>query len=159
MRLVLIAATLLAAQPILAQDTPATAPDGFKFLEPPAINQLLAKPQPGRVFGTALVSRHLDRGYYVEFVKRFDHGNEVEVHPAWIDQIAVTAGTGTLTYGGEVVNPRTGAGGEIRGDRQTGATTLHLVPGDFVIIPAGMPHKFVAASGKTLTYVIFKVKG
>jgi len=158
MRLATITAALLIASPALAQQSLPPGPDGFKFLESSAISRLLANPQPGHVFGTARVSDHPDKGYYVEYVKRLDHGNEVEVHPAWIDQIAVIGGAGTLTIGGKVTNPRTGAGGEIRGDSQIGGVTRKLAVGDFILIPAGEPHKFVATPGKSLIYVIFKVR-
>ena len=33
-----------------------------------------------------------------------------------------------------------------------------LKPGDFVLIPAGMAHKFDASPGKTLTYVVAKAR-
>jgi quercetin dioxygenase-like cupin family protein len=36
--------------------------------------------------------------------------------------------------------------------------TKKLQPGDFVVIPAGEAHEFEAGPGKTLTYVIFKVR-
>ena len=49
-------------------------------------------------------------------------------------------------------------GGELRGGTQVGATTQALHPGDFVLIPAGSAHKFDAAPGKTLTYVVAKAR-
>lgn len=158
MRLLLIGSLLFATAGLAQPQGQPSAPDEFKFLSPQELDQLLAKPQPGRVFGTTIVSNHHDKGYYVEFVKRQDHGNEVEVHPAWIDQIAILSGEGTMTYGGTLTKPRTEAGGEVRGESQIGAVTKALQPGDFILIPAGQPHKFDAAPGKTLTYALFKVR-
>ena len=96
--------------------------------------------------------------YYIEFVKRLDHGNMPELHPHWVDQITITAGEGIVTYGGTLTGGEMAAGGEMRGGTITGAQTRKLGVGDFVLIPAGMPHKFDAAPGKTLTYVVSKAR-
>jgi mannose-6-phosphate isomerase-like protein (cupin superfamily) len=153
----LIAVALLLATPSLAQTTlRGTAPDSFKFMSQPEIDKLVSKPEPGRVYGATFANDH--ENYYVEFVKRLDHGNSVEQHPHWIDQIAILSGEGVLTVGGTVSGGTTAPNGELRGGTQAGAKTQILHPGDFVLIPAGLPHKFDAASGKTLTYVVYKAR-
>jgi mannose-6-phosphate isomerase-like protein (cupin superfamily) len=91
-------------------------------------------------------------------VKRQDHGNMVEQHPHWIDQITILAGEGTLAYGGSIQNPNTAPNGEVRGGNQVGAKMQALHPGDFVLIPAGLPHTFNAAPGKTISYVVYKAR-
>jgi mannose-6-phosphate isomerase-like protein (cupin superfamily) len=157
MRLTLIAAALVLAVPAAAQTAVrATPPDGFIFKSGAQIDVLVSKPEPGRVYGATFMNDH--ENYYVEFVKRLDHGNSVELHPHWIDQITIIAGTGTLTYGGTVQGGTTAPNGELRGGAQVGAKTQALKPGDFVLIPAGMAHKFDAAPGKTLTYVVAKAR-
>jgi mannose-6-phosphate isomerase-like protein (cupin superfamily) len=70
--------------------------------------------------------------------------------------VTIVSGEGTLAYGGTIEHPNVGAGGEVRGGNQVGAKTQALKPGDFVLIPAGLPHTFNAAPGKTLTYAVFK---
>jgi quercetin dioxygenase-like cupin family protein len=153
----LIAAALLLATPALAQTTlRGTAPDGFLFKSQPEIDKLVSKPEPGRVYGATFMNDH--ENYYTEFVKRLDHGNSVERHPHWIDQITILSGEGVLTYGGTVNGGTTAPNGELRGGTQAGAKTQVLHPGDFVLIPAGLPHKFDAASGKTMTYVVYKAR-
>ena len=157
MRLTLIAAALVLAVPAAAQTAVrATPPDGFIFKSGAQIDALVSKPEPGRVYGATFMNDH--ENYYVEFVKRLDHGNSVELHPHWIDQITIIAGTGVLTYGGTVQGGTTAPNGELRGGAQVGAKTQALKPGDFVLIPAGMAHKFDAAPGKTLTYVVAKAR-
>jgi mannose-6-phosphate isomerase-like protein (cupin superfamily) len=153
----LIAAALLLATPVLAQ-TPlrATAPDGFKFMSQAEIDKLVSTPEPGRVYGATFMNDH--ENYYVEFVKRLDHGNMVELHPHWIDQITILSGEGVVTYGGSITGGNVGAGGEVRGGTQVGAQTRKLGPGDFILIPAGLPHTFDAAPGKTLSYVVYKAR-
>jgi mannose-6-phosphate isomerase-like protein (cupin superfamily) len=153
----LIAAALLLATPALAQ-TPlrAAPPDGFKFMSQAEIDKLVSAPEPGRVYGATFMNDH--ENYFVEFVKRLDHGNAVELHPHWIDQITIVSGEGVLTYGGTVSNGTVAPNGEVRGGTQTGAQTRKLGPGDFVLIPAGLAHLFNAAPGKTLSYVVYKAR-
>ncbi len=155
MRLTLIAVALMAATPALAQ-VRATAPDPFIFKSAGEIDKLISKPEAGRVYGATFVTDH--ESHFIEFVKRFDHGNSVELHPHWIDQITIIAGEGTLTFGGKVEGGTTAANGELRGGTQIGAITQKLAPGDFVLIPAGSAHKFDAAPGKTLTYQVSKAR-
>ena len=153
----LIAAALLLATPALAQNSlRGTPPDGFKFMARGEIDKLTSKPEPGRVYGATFANDH--ENYFVEFVKRLDHGNAVELHPHWIDQITILSGEGVLNYGGTLTGGETAANGEVRGGTINGASTKKLGPGDFVLIPAGLAHKFDAAPGKTLTYAVFKAR-
>jgi quercetin dioxygenase-like cupin family protein len=48
--------------------------------------------------------------------------------------------------------------GEVRRGNQVVAKTHALHPGDFVLIPAGLPHTFNAAPGKSVTYVVYKTR-
>jgi mannose-6-phosphate isomerase-like protein (cupin superfamily) len=156
MRRILFIATLLAATPALAQTMHAAPPDGFKFQSAGDIDKAISRPEPGRNYGATFMNDH--ENYFVEFVKRHDQGNMVEMHPHWVDQVTIVSGEGTLTYGGTIEHPNVGAGGEVRGGNQVGAKTQALKPGDFVLIPAGLPHTFNAAPGKTLTYAVFKAR-
>ena|SRR5438874_2802261 len=101
MRFFIIAALLLAG-PATAQIR-ATAPDGFKFMSQGEIDKLVSTPEPGRVYGATFMNDH--ENYYVEFVKRLDHGNMVELHPHWVDQITILSGEGMVTYGGTISTP------------------------------------------------------
>lgn len=157
MRNMVVASVLLLGTPVYAQtQIHAAPPDSFKFVSHSDIDQLISKPEPGRVYGATFMNDH--ENYYVEFVKRQDHGNMVEMHPHWVDQVTIVSGEGTLTYGGTIENPIIGAGGEVRGGNQVGAKTQSLHGGDFVLIPAGLPHTFNAAPGTTITYVVYKAR-
>jgi mannose-6-phosphate isomerase-like protein (cupin superfamily) len=151
----LIAAAVLLATPALAQIR-ATGPDPYSFKSAKQIDALISKPEAGRAYGATFMTDH--ENHYIEFVKRLDHGNSVELHPHWIDQITIISGEGVLTFGGKVEGGTTAPGGELRGGTQVGATTQKLEPGDFVLIPAGAAHKFDAAPGKTITYVVAKAR-
>lgn len=158
MRTVLSAAALLAlVLPAAAQTSlRATPADPFIFKPAAEIDAAISKPEAGRAYGAAFMNDH--ENYYIEFVKRLDHGNSVELHPHWVDQITIIAGEGTLTYGGTVQGGTTAPNGEVRGGMQVGAQTRKLGPGDFMLIPAGQAHKFDAAPGKTITYVVAKAR-
>lgn len=157
MRIFLFAAALAVATPAFAQTGMHTAaPDGFKYMSHEQIDQTISKPEPGRVYGATFMNDH--ENYYVEFVKRQDHGNMVELHPHWVDQVTILSGQGVLSYGGTIKNPNTAPNGEVRGGEQVGAKTQSLKPGDFVLIPAGLPHTFNAAPGQSLSYVVSKAR-
>jgi mannose-6-phosphate isomerase-like protein (cupin superfamily) len=151
----LIAAALVLAAPAVAQ-VRAKEPDGYIFKPAGEIDATISKPEAGRVYGSTYLNDH--ENYYIEFVKRLDHGNSVELHPHWVDQITIIAGEGLLTFGGKVEGGTVAPNGELRGGTQVGATTQALHPGDFVLIPAGSAHKFDAAPGKTITYVVAKAR-
>jgi quercetin dioxygenase-like cupin family protein len=157
MRNRLPAAALLLALPAMAQTTlRGTPPDSYKFISHEELTKMLLTPEPNRVYSAAVINDH--ENYYVEFVKRLDHGNFVEQHANWVDQITVLSGEGVLTYGGVLSEAKETSVGELRGGTQKDATTRSLHPGDFVLIPAGVPHKFDAAPGQELNYVVFKAR-
>lgn len=141
--------------PALGQTTLRTTPDEtFKFVPHDEITHRLMTPVPGHVYSSTFMDDH--EYYFVEFVKRLDHGSEVEQHTHWIDQTVVVSGEGVLTYGGTINQRHEISPGEFRGTDQSGAKRQILHAGDFVLIPSGMPHKFEATPGKELNYVVFK---
>jgi hypothetical protein len=157
LRHIAAAALLLAAAPAFAQ-TPlrGTAPDGFKFMSHQDIDKGVSIPEPGRVYGAIFMNDH--ENYYVEFVKRVDHGNLAETHAHWVDHITILSGEGVLAHGGTLTDAKESVPGEVRGGTMNGAETQILHTGDYFQIPAGMPHKLDAAPGKSLSYVVFKAR-
>jgi mannose-6-phosphate isomerase-like protein (cupin superfamily) len=155
MRSILIAAALLLAAPAFAQMR-AAPPDGFKFMTHEEIDKLVSTPEAGRVYGATFMNDH--ENYYVEFVKRLDHGNLAETHAHWMDHITILSGEGVLTYGGTLSDTKESGPGEVRGGTFHGAATQALHAGDYFQIPPGTPHMLEAAPGKTLSYVVFKAR-
>jgi hypothetical protein len=160
MKIYAIAASLFAAAllapPVLAQ-TPmhARPPEGFKYLPAKDVEALTDKPGPGAK--TAFPVDHED--YDVEYAQRSDKGNEPEVHTYRTHYIHVLSGEATLVYGGTVTNARESAPGQIRGDGIAGGTSLTVRAGDFLQIPAGMPHLFTVASPSVkFRYVVFNAR-
>jgi hypothetical protein len=156
MRIKLLALAMsFAALPAAGQTTLRGTPDeSFKYLPHQEITHGLMKTWPGEVYASVFGSDH--EYFFVEFVKRLDHGNYIEQHTHWIDQTTILSGDAVLTYGGTIQDRREIAPGEYRGHQQAGAKTLILHPGDFVLIPTSMPHHFDAMKGKELHYVVYK---
>lgn len=150
--LLLASAFALAATAAFAQ-VRNTAPDGFKYLSAAEIAALMNKPANGPNPIASFVSDH--ENYYIEYVTRLNPG-EVEVHPHWADYMSVQSGEATLTTGGSVTGNRDTGQGEMRGGTLAGGSTITLKPGDFVAVPAGLPH-LMNPKGK-VTYLIFKVR-
>src|ERR1700761_8031658 len=129
--------------------------EGFKYLSAKDVEALTDKPGPGAK--TAFPVDH--ENYFVEYAERSDQGNEPEVHTHWTHYIHVLSGEATLTYGGTVTKARETSPGQIRGEGIAGGTRIAVHAGDFLQIPAGMPHEFNGiAPGSKFRYVVFNTK-
>jgi uncharacterized RmlC-like cupin family protein len=82
---------------------------------------------------------------------------EAELHHTKNDIFYVVSGGCTLVTGGTVVKPRTTQPNEVRGESVSGGQKRKLGPGDFVSIPAGIPHQMLLEPGTQLTYAVVKV--
>jgi len=79
---------------------------------------------------------------------------EVECHRDVTDLMYVLEGTATVVVGGEMVEPREVAPGELRAASSTGGEARHLEPGAVLAIPAGVPHWFTEVPGPLGYYVV-----
>ena len=148
-------AVLLAAPSFAQTPMHARPPESFKYLSAKDVEALIDKPGPGAK--TAFPVDHED--YDVEYAQRGDKGNEPEVHTYRTHYIHVLSGEATLVYGGTVTNARESSPGQIRGDGIAGGTSLTVRAGDFLQIPAGMPHLFTVASPSVkFRYVVFNAR-
>jgi quercetin dioxygenase-like cupin family protein len=128
--------------------------DGFKYLSAKDVEALTSKPGPG-----AKTSFPVDHeNYNVEYAQRSDKGNEPEVHMHNTHYIQVLSGEATLVYGGKVTNAKETGPGQVRGDGISGGTSMTVHAGDFLQIPAGMPHLFNVAAGGKFRYVVFNTR-
>jgi glc operon protein GlcG len=96
-------------------------------------------------------------GYKIDAGRRTESG-EVEYHAGEADIMYVIEGTATVVTGGDMIDVREVAPGELRAPRSEGGTSHDLSEGDVLAIPAGVPHHFVSASDPFLYYVV-KVVG
>lgn len=79
---------------------------------------------------------------------------EVEVHDHDTDIFYVLEGSATFVTGGKVVEPKVTGPGETRAKEITGGQEQHLVKGDVIVIPKGVPHWFKEVNGPLLYYVV-----
>ena len=148
------AVALLAPAAFAQTPLRARPPEAFKFIPAKEVEALTDKPGPG--VKTAFPVDHED--YDVEYATRTDKGNEPEVHTYRTHYIHVLSGEATLTYGGTVTNARETGPGQIRGDAISGGTKMTVRAGDFLQIPAGLPHLFDVAPGGKFRYVVFNAR-
>jgi glc operon protein GlcG len=79
---------------------------------------------------------------------------EVEYHERFVDVMHVVEGRATVVTGGDLVEPREVAAGELRAARVEGGTTHELREGDVLAVPSGVPHQFVDVSDPFLYFVV-----
>jgi uncharacterized protein GlcG (DUF336 family) len=100
----------------------------------------------------------LDRpGYKLDAGRRTAPG-EVEFHEHVVDIMHVVQGRATVVTGGQMVDQRPVGPGEVRARAVEGGTSHELTEGAVLVVPAGVPHQFVAVSDPFL-YFVAKVAG
>jgi glc operon protein GlcG len=92
-------------------------------------------------------------GFKLDAGRRVEAG-EVEYHQRFVDVIHVVEGRATVLTGGELVEPREIAAGELRAPSLRGGVEHELAPGDVLAIPSGVPHQFVDVSDPFLYFVV-----
>jgi mannose-6-phosphate isomerase-like protein (cupin superfamily) len=96
-------------------------------------------------------------GNHLAMIAHREGDGEAELHEVQADVFVVQSGNATLVLGGEVVDPKTTAPGEVRGPSIKGGERHSLAAGDIVHIPAKVPHQLLVAPGKEFTYFVVKV--
>ncbi len=81
---------------------------------------------------------------------------QVEMHEKETDILYIMDGEATFVTGGTMVGGKMTKAGQWLGTNITGGQTHHLVKGDVVTIPAGMPHWFKEVP-KSVSYFVVKV--
>ena len=96
----------------------------------------------------------LDAGGYKLDAGRRELPGEVEYHERFVDVMHVVQGTATVVTGGEMVETREVADGELRARAIEGGSRNELAEGDVLAIPNGVPHQFVDVSDPFLYFVV-----
>lgn len=86
------------------------------------------------------------------------HSGGGELHQNFADIFFILDGHASVLTGGQLVDQKTTAPGEIRGKSVEGGTRQELKAGDVVHIPAGTPHQMLLSDGDTVTYFVVKVE-
>ena len=80
-----------------------------------------------------------------------------ELHDKIVDVVMVHSGEAALMLGGTMSGKKGSVEtGEYLGTSLTGGERHALAAGDILHIPAGIPHSFLVAPGKHITYVLLK---
>jgi glc operon protein GlcG len=85
---------------------------------------------------------------------RREQPGEVEYHEGVVDVMHVVRGQATVVTGGEMVDTREVAPGELRARTVEGGTEHRLGEGDVLAIPNGVPHQFTDVSDPFLYFVV-----
>jgi mannose-6-phosphate isomerase-like protein (cupin superfamily) len=87
-----------------------------------------------------------------------DKAGEVEIHEKETDVIHIIDGEATFVTGGTIVGGKATKAGQIRGTDLKGGMTQHVVKGDVIVVPAGMPHWFKEVPTSVNYYVVKVLK-
>jgi uncharacterized RmlC-like cupin family protein len=150
---ILLTATLLFPAAAFAQ---AAAPDMKTMASSADVQALIAKakampPKP-------LISQNIVGAtpYKVNLEYRAGAAAPASVHDKENELIYVIEGSGTLTTGGTLVNPTRPNPANQSGSSITGGKASPLAKGDFVMVPAGVPHQIAPDAG-TIAIMSFHV--
>jgi mannose-6-phosphate isomerase-like protein (cupin superfamily) len=83
---------------------------------------------------------------------------QVEVHQKETDTFYVLDGEATFVTGGKMIGGKVTGPNQLRGTSIEGGETHHLKKGDFISVPAGMPHWFKEVPTSINYYVVKAIK-
>jgi uncharacterized RmlC-like cupin family protein len=110
--------------------------------------------RPGAPVSTIVTSTP---GFITMFAHRTAATAAPEQHAHWLDIMVMQKGEITLIYGGTLSGNTVDEKGESHGGTITGGTTVVLHAGDYLEIPAGVPHQMDNAKGD-FHYFVAKVR-
>jgi hypothetical protein len=148
------AAFTIAATAALAQPAAPGAPNGALIVPAKDLATRLDAP-PARP-GAAVSSPITTTGSFITMVAHRTADGMPEQHAHWIDVMVMLQGDITLTYGGTLSGNTVDANGESHGGTITGGTTVVLHKGDYLQVPAGLPHLMTQPKGD-FRYFVTKI--
>ena len=81
---------------------------------------------------------------------------QVEVHDKEIDVMYIVDGDATFVSGGTMIGGKNTSPGQWLGSEIQGGESRHVVKGDMIMVPAGVPHWYKEIPG-SLSYVLVKI--
>ena len=138
------------------EDEDLAAAGAAAFAAPAAVSYFRA-PQVREAFekGSVLFDGQ-GRNYMVHASRRAGAG-QAEVHAKDADIIYVLDGSATFVTGGTMVGGKETRPNQMLGTDITGGQTHQLKKGDYISIPAGIPHWFKEVPSSGVTYYMVKV--
>jgi len=148
-RTMLFVATLLCLRP--------AAPDGAKVVYfPGAQMDAQLHKLPLNDIGESEINLIERTSEHAAILLRRTAPGKAEVHGHQADVWYVIDGGAVLVTGGTVVGGSPAGPGEIRGSSVAGGEEHPLAKGDFIRVPAGVPHWVKKISGKEIVYIVVK---
>jgi mannose-6-phosphate isomerase-like protein (cupin superfamily) len=83
---------------------------------------------------------------------------DAELHEGYAFLFCVLAGTATLVTGGTLTRLKKTGPGEMRGDALEGGVRQELKQGEFVHVPAGIPHQLLVAGDRSIACFVVKIQ-
>jgi mannose-6-phosphate isomerase-like protein (cupin superfamily) len=152
MKNTVLSVLLLAALPLMAADPAGVVVWSGSELK--GYGQKLAPKMNEKKLATERLATF---GNHFTMIAHREADGEAELHDTQADFFVVQSGQATLVVGGEVVDGKTTAPGEVRGPSIKGGERKPLAAGDIVHIPAKVPHQVLVPAGKEFTYFLIKV--
>ena len=145
---------LAGAMPLLAQTIPPSQRLDHAALDAKAKELLAKAPANPAGVGSEILLTRPDGN--IQMAVRVKSG-QAEWHHDDADILIVVEGSAEIITGGEVVNGKETAPGEIRGDSVKGGTKQPFRAGDIIRIEPQVAHQVILAPGTTLRYMAVKV--
>jgi mannose-6-phosphate isomerase-like protein (cupin superfamily) len=131
--------------------------DSITYYSVSQVDSLIQSGPPEKL--SRLLGRSKDNEAYLVVVRT--KPGDVEIHEQFDDVAIVRSGHGVLRTGNKVKGQKEsgnpGAREWIGGVIDDG-NERKLSPGDFIVIPAMLPHQYIPNNGETLTYWTIKVR-
>jgi mannose-6-phosphate isomerase-like protein (cupin superfamily) len=150
MKLRLLAFVCVIVMPVLAQDSSKTV-----FSTAKQMDVDLHKLPLNEIGESEINLIERTPGHAAILLRRTKPGM-AEVHETQADVWYVIDGGCAFVTGGTVVGGSPSAPGEIRGSGITGGEERQLAKGDFIRVPAGVPHWVKKIEGKEIVYIVVK---
>lgn len=108
---------------------------------------------PGALYSQVIIAKHAN---YQIYTTTRDTSGQSEIHASWNDNIFIQEGEASFILGGAATDAKEREPGEKRGSVIDGGTTMAMKVGDYLFIPAGVPHQMVLKPGQRVKFISFK---
>ena len=155
----LLACLTLQGSLLLAQSTPAPAPQPYDQRSAAQLGdqaeKLLANARKGTT-GISGAKLETYPGHYTMLTTRVASGG-AEMHKHFNDIFVVLDGEATEVVGGTMLDPKESSPGEFQSAKLDGGERHMLHKGDVVHISPDVPHQMVLAPNQSIVYYVIKV--
>ncbi len=148
-----LAAIFMAALSFTVVDK--TAPDiAVRHLTGKELSETLQKGMtPDALYSQVILAKHAN---YQIYTTARDKSGQSEVHESWNDNIFIQEGEASFVLGGVATDAKEREPGEMRGSVIDGGATTAMKPGDYLFVPAGVPHQMILKPGQHVKFIAFK---